>query len=113
MNREEFIKKLEAEGEATVRLRLTDPRNYTDAYRQVAVEWLGRKDAQRLATSEASQALQDDAASRAASAAERAAAAAERANKHATIANAIAIMAVAVAAISLVISIFQPFAKGP
>ena len=109
MTREEFRQRLEAEGVETVRLRLKDPKNYTDRYRAAAIEWLGEMDNQRVAASDASNALQVEAASRAAKAAERAADAAERANTKATIANVIAALAVIVAAVSLVISIFRPF----
>jgi hypothetical protein len=105
MNRDDFIKRLEAEGVETVRLRLKDPSNYTDAYRAFAIQWLGEKDAQRVSSNDALQASMAESASRAAKAAERAADEAERANKTANAANTIAIAALAAAIISIIAQI--------
>lgn len=112
---EAFIEGLERAGPEAVRHKLNYPGPipyYAHPQMEWAAEWLGEKDAQRLAANEASQSLQTESASRAAAAAERAATAAERANAHANMANTIAVIAAVVAAISLLISIFRPFSGG-
>jgi hypothetical protein len=67
-----------------------------------AEAWLAQLDEEERSRKEASQALQDETASRAAAAAERAADAAETANTRATI-------AIIIAVISIIISIIRPW----
>lgn len=105
VNEAEMDARLEAMGVEAVRLHLQNPNSFTESYRQRAVLWLGKKEAQRVAASDALQASQAESASRAAKAAERAADEAERANKTAHAANAIAIAALAAAIVSIIAQI--------
>ena len=112
--REAFEARLERDGPEAVRIKLsrqTDVPYYTHPRFEWAAEWLAKKDAQRLAVSDALQVSQADAASRAAAAAERAADEAARANKHANTANVIAAAAMIAAIVSIVMQLLAQGAE--
>lgn len=114
VNKEEFLKELEALGVEEVRARLAS-KLYTDLNEKglFAREWLVRKDQRREAESSrrnvAFQAEQALTASRAADAAERAAEAAERQATTAERATRIAMAALIVAIISGIFSLVALF----
>jgi len=103
-NLEAFYAQLESLGEQEIRVRLAR-QAYGDAghKRQLAEEWVQRKERERTAASNADMA---SAASRSADAAERAAKAADAQARTAKHALTTAIIATIIAAIALIVSIF-------
>jgi len=94
-------------GEALVRQNIED-KYITGGLRASAVVWLAWREEQRRTQSDALQAEQASAASRAAEAATRAADAAEAANTLARNANTTAKIAAAIAALALIASVAVP-----